>query len=564
MTIHPLSVFLSFRFLIELFTTIPFLISNFLEHGQFLYDKPVDALNTKLVYLVGMLIVLLYNGVSAFQYCEVTFANINYSILDSLYVVMVTLSTVGYGVMMLLIVISLAVLPGLLTDVMSTLRKRREGGGCVSKGAMPFILIVGVFRPDQVNDILEGFLNRENKEAYLNVVFLDINSPNEELKFYERNSIWGHRVQFLHGSALNIETLKRVRARYAKAIFTMADHYAADPAKEDERNTVRLWSLYCYTVGYNVPIYSYNLSPDTAVYQKMAKQIICVREFKQYLLAMNCCCRGSSTLLTNLLHQRQPMNRYDEPWQAQYGYYYLAQIVFRECQVILFAIKRQHKREGSEEIMLNPGNHYIIKDTDLCVYMAESPSEIKDINQLVRVESASRLPIHISSSTVSTAGHSGRFPYQLSYLPTSRHALMTGSSSIVGQLSDGTPVDRERLGCYLLDHPVTLDDVTLENADGMEDHILVCLHRRFTNIFKFIYNLRSPHLAPEELQEIVLLCTVPPTPKMFELLDRFPKGDCRRPDDLLRAGVKRARQVVVMSEKECLEQYEKSSDSPAM
>ncbi|KAI9257078.1 hypothetical protein EDC94DRAFT_522812 [Helicostylum pulchrum] len=48
---------------------------------------------------------------------------------------MVTLSTVGYGditphtegsrvVMMLLIVVSLAVLPGLLADVLSTLRKR--------------------------------------------------------------------------------------------------------------------------------------------------------------------------------------------------------------------------------------------------------------------------------------------------------------------------------------------------------------------------------------------------------------------------------------------------------
>ena len=34
---------------------------------------------------------------------------------------------------------------------------------------------------------------------------------------------------------------------------------------------------------------------------------------------MNCRCRGASTLLTNLLHQRQPMNRYDEPWHAQYG-----------------------------------------------------------------------------------------------------------------------------------------------------------------------------------------------------------------------------------------------------
>lgn len=99
----------------------------------------------------------------------------------------------------------------------------------------------------------------------------------------------------------------------------LVDQNATNAAEEDERNTVRLWSLYCYTVSHNVPIYSYNLSPSTAIYQKVAKEIICVREFKQYLLAMNCRCRGVSTMITNLLHQRQPANRYDEPWQAQYG-----------------------------------------------------------------------------------------------------------------------------------------------------------------------------------------------------------------------------------------------------
>lgn len=97
------------------------------------------------------------------------------------------------------------------------------------------------------------------------------------------------------------------------------DQNASNPSTEDERNTVRLWSLYCHTVSHDVPIYTYNLSPSTAIYQKVAKEIICVREFKQYLLAMNCRCRGASTLLTNLLHQRQPLNNYDEGWQAQFG-----------------------------------------------------------------------------------------------------------------------------------------------------------------------------------------------------------------------------------------------------
>ncbi|KAG1059596.1 hypothetical protein G6F42_028259 [Rhizopus arrhizus] len=136
--------------------------------------------------------------------------------------------------------------------------------------------------------------------------------------------MWGHRIQFIHGSVLDEQTLKRVQARSATAIFTLADQHAADPHKEDERNTVRLWSLHCYTVSHNVNIYTYNLSPSTAIYQKMAKEIICVREFKQYLLAMNCRCRGASTLLTNLLHQRRPMDQYHESWQAQYGKFRLS------------------------------------------------------------------------------------------------------------------------------------------------------------------------------------------------------------------------------------------------
>ncbi|KAI9009305.1 hypothetical protein CLU79DRAFT_806279 [Phycomyces nitens] len=551
MNVYPLSVFFSFRFFIESMTTMPFLVSYFVEHGQYLYDKPVDALKAKLIQLIITIAVLLYNGMSAFQYCEVTFGTVNYTILESLYVVMVTLSTVGYGgsriVMMLLIVISLAVLPSLLADSLSTLRKRQDGGGSVSKGTMPFILIVGTFTPEQANDILDGFLNREHIETHLNIVFLDINRPTEELKLMERNSMWGHRVQFLHGSVLNEKTLQRAQARYAKAIITMSDNNTPEPAKEDERNTVRLWSLYCYTTTYSVPIYTYNLYPSTAIYQKVAKEIICLREFKQYLLAMNCRCRGASTLLTNLLHQREPRNKYDEPWQAQYGkwfIYIIRRILFKEFQVILFAIKLSNEDED-DHIILNPGKKYLIKSQDLCVYMAESTREINDIKKMAN--------------------------FCISRLPSSKHALLTGNRALVSRMgmtnttSDGQLVEDNSLPlCYLLQEPATLDDLVIDSADGMDGHILVCLHRRVINIFKFIYNLRSPYMKPNDLQDIILLCATLPNKKTFDLIKQFPRGNCRHPDDLLRAGVKRAKQVVVMSEKENLDQYERNSDSPAV
>lgn len=43
------------------------------------------------------------------------------------------------------------------------------------------------------------------------------------------------------------------------------------------------------------------------------------------------------------------------------------------------------------------------------------------------------------------------------------------------------------------------------------------------------------------------------------------KGNCRHPDDLLRAGIKWARQVVIMSERDIPEQFgETNPDSAAM
>ncbi|KAG0768811.1 hypothetical protein G6F26_000843 [Rhizopus arrhizus] len=559
--------------------------------ASFLMHKPIDALKTKLIHLAGTIIVLLYNGLSAFQYCEVTFGNVNYSILDSLYVVMVTLSTVGYGditpqtegsriVMMLLIVISLAVLPNLIADALSTLRKRNDWGGYVSDSSKPFILIIGSFRAEQVTEILDGFLNTQARSA--SAIFT------------------------LSGPSLNSSGCKNKLKIHSLSI----DQHTSDPQKEDERNTVRLWSLYCHTVVHNVDIYTYNLSPSTAVYQKMAKEIICVGEFKQYLLAMNCRCRGASTLLTNLLHQRRPMDHYDESWQAQYddgscneiymdkppsalvglSFKEAAWVVYTECQAILFGVKTYLDSPEHREMLLNPEDNYIIKADDLCVYMCESPRELNDVNALnikyVREkidimlakrtaeygklpgtsehappapssssssvkndtktvnepisasneesalnnihssgpgspmpQSSTRNLYHTNSAESTRTMASIRQKFQLAKLPTPRMALLTGSRRLVSRLGQLPSLENPDADvedsplCYLLDEPAKLHELTIESAENLTGHIV---------------------------------------------------GDCQHPDDLIKAGVKRAKQVVVMSESECLDLHQRTSDSPAI
>lgn len=64
-------------------------------------------------------------------------------------------------------------------------------------------------------------------------------------------------------------------------------------------------------------------------------------------------------------------------------------------------------------------------------------------------------------------------------------------------------------------------------------------------------NFRSSHVQEHDLQDIVLLCSQLPSEKAFHPISLFPRvyimeGNCRQPDDLLHAGIKRAKQVVVM------------------
>ncbi|KAG1469463.1 hypothetical protein G6F56_003245 [Rhizopus delemar] len=385
----------------------------------------------------------------------------------------------------------------------------------------------------------------------------------------------------------------------------------------------------------------------------MAKEIICVREFKQYLIAMSCRCRGASTLLTNLLHQRRPMDHYDESWQAQYddgscneiymdkpplalvglSFKEAAWVIYTECQVILFGVKTYLEGQEHREMLLNPENNYVIKDNDLCVYMCESPRELDDVNSLVinsvrqkidtamatriakktpaRNETVADLTVAsetspaitssinkdniINNASLSRPGSPDntqsihrvksddsnqtitpiRQKFQLLKLPTPRMALLTGNRRIVRHLDELPSLDHHDIDheispmCYLLEEPADLDSMTIESAENLSGHIVVCMHQKVSNIFKFIFNLRSPQLKPNELQDIVFLCTSKPTEKIFESLCRFPKvhfmlGNCQHPEDLVKAGVKRAKQVVIMSESECLDLHERTSDSPAV
>ncbi|KND00276.1 uncharacterized protein SPPG_09209 [Spizellomyces punctatus DAOM BR117] len=376
----------------------------------------VDTYTDRLIVLISTIMVLLYVALCAFQYCENRFApneeSRNISLMQALYFIVITTSTVGYGdisptsipgqiVVLVLIMLAISILPGLIARTVETFKLRSAGGGTYQRGSHPFVVIVGLFdNALKVMDVLNAFLHRDPAQQ-MKIVFLARTPPSLAVKAVLSQSPFQHRVSYLQGSALDVEDMKRVQIQYASAAFIIADRSASDPSVEDDHNTLRAWAFDDYAPL--TPLYVYNLLPETESFQEhTTNAAVCVEDLKQMLLGYSCLYRGASSLLLNLLQQTAPMSQYDEPWKAQYGdgcgnEYYSTAVnsafvgkrftdvswyIFHQYQVILFAVKVVIKSRGDYHLMLNPGSSYLLGQFDQCLYIAQRQEDVSAIETL--------------------------------------------------------------------------------------------------------------------------------------------------------------------------------------
>ncbi|RWS23542.1 potassium channel subfamily T member 2-like protein, partial [Leptotrombidium deliense] len=130
---------------------------------------------------------------------------------------------------------------------------------------------------------------------------------------------WAHRVIYIQGSALKDADLIRARVTEAEACFILAARNYADRSAADEHTILRSWAIRDFAP--NVPQYVQIYRPENKIHVVFAEHVVCEDEFKYAMLANNCLCPGTSTLVTLLLHtsRGQEGQSSDESWHRLYG-----------------------------------------------------------------------------------------------------------------------------------------------------------------------------------------------------------------------------------------------------
>ncbi|XP_029554945.1 calcium-activated potassium channel subunit alpha-1 isoform X1 [Salmo trutta] len=331
---------------------------------------------------------------------------------ECVYLLMVTMSTVGYGdvyakttlgrlFMVFFILGGLAMFASYVPEIIELIGNRKKYGGSYSAvNGRKHIVVCGHITLESVSNFLKDFLHKDRDDVNVEIVFLHNISPNLELEaLFKRHFT---QVEFYQGSVLNPHDLARVKIESADACLILANKYCADPDAEDASNIMRVISIKNYhpkiriitqMLQYhnkahllNIPSWNWKEGDDA----------ICLAELKLGFIAQSCLAQGLSTMLANLFSMRSFIKIEEDTWQKYYlegvanemyteylssafvglSFPTICELCYVKLKLLLIAIEyKSDIRESST--LINPGNHVKMQEGTLGFFIASDAKEVK-------------------------------------------------------------------------------------------------------------------------------------------------------------------------------------------
>ncbi|CAK8696935.1 unnamed protein product [Clavelina lepadiformis] len=336
----------------------------------------------------------------------------NITYWESVYLLMVTMSTVGYGdilakttlgrfFMVFFIFGGLAMFASYVPEIIELIGTRKKyGGAYTSVSGRKHIVVCGHITLESVSYFLKDFLHKDRDDVNVEVLFLHSIPPNLELEaLFKRHFT---QVEFFEGSVLNSNDLSRVRIEEADSCVILANKYCLDADAQDASNIMRVISIKNYhpKVRIIIQIMQYHNKahllniPSWNV--KGGDDVICLSELKLGFIAQSCLAPGFSSLMANLFSMRSTMKFDGDSWQKHYlagvgtemyteylsssfvnqSFPKVCELCYKNLNLLLVAIEVRYENDETK-ILINPGNHVKIQDGTLGFFIAQSAKEVK-------------------------------------------------------------------------------------------------------------------------------------------------------------------------------------------
>ncbi|XP_031458081.1 potassium channel subfamily U member 1 isoform X1 [Phasianus colchicus] len=501
-----------------------------------------------------------------------------------MYLVMVTMSTVGYGDIVVqtalgrafiffFIIGGLVLFANFIPEVLEIAQNHKSYKSSYKvMSGKNYIVVCGNVTLKSVTTFLQDFLLQDKGNICTEILFLGESLPSLELEAVFK--CYSPYTSFFHGSALNSEDLKRVRMESANACLILADVCTPEPYAEDISNIMRVLSIknhYPKTRIIVQIIQSRNKAylPNIPNWDwKMGDSIICFAELKLGFMAQSCLVPGLSTLLTSLFIRKENTETKrkhlkDETLLGDKDYKVMAfqlsddfagmtfievcRLCFVKLNLILLGIELQFGSRGESAILINPSPQIKICQNTMGFFIAHSLAEVKRAHFYCRVcHSDIQDPEQIEKCQCGSKLHSKTFSEKLKSYGES--LVLDGEpakSRVLSILPRQIFVDRvlhahedesHKVSFYLTGRYHQCDAVPLYEALlscknqtvlYLQNHILVCVfgdaNSPLIGLQDFVMPLRATNFLYHELKDIVLLGPLDYLQREWEFIQNFPK-----------------------------------------
>ncbi|XP_028976387.1 calcium-activated potassium channel subunit alpha-1a isoform X24 [Esox lucius] len=501
---------------------------------------------------------------------------------ECVYLLMVTMSTVGYGdvyakttlgrlFMVFFILGGLAMFARYVPEIAALILNRKKYGGSYnSTRGRKHIVVCGHITLESVSNFLKDFLHKDRDDVNVEIVFLHNISPNLELEaLFKRHFT---QVEFYQGSVLNPHDLARVKIESADACLILANKYCPDPDAEDASNIMRVISIKNYSpkiriitqmLQYhnkahllNIPSWNWKEGDDA----------ICLAELKAGFIAQSCLAQGLSTMLANLFSMRSFIEIEEDTWQKYYlegvanemyteylssafvglSFPTVCELCYVKLKLLLIAIENKSE-QGESSILINPGNHVKMQEGTLGFFIASDAKEVKraffyckachdDITDPKRIKKCGCKRLedeHQSTLSPKKKQRNGGMRNSPNNSPKmmSRHdpLLIPGNEQIENM--DMNVKQYDSTGMFHWCPSKEIEKVILTRSEAsmtvLSGHVVVCIFGDVTSALVGLRNLVMPLRASNfhyhELKPIVFVGSLEYLRREWETLHNFPK-----------------------------------------